>query len=406
MATLLVGVGTVLLLVGLRVWAPRAPGAVIAMVLGIALSRLLGLEASGVATIRTLAPITAGLPPITLPRLDPGLIDTLWPVAFAAAMLSLVEASSVGRALAGRTGERLDMSREFAGQGLANIAAGFTGGYPTSGSLTRSVLNQSLGAKSRWSGIFSGLMIVVVLVALGPLVNDTPVASLAGLLMVVAWDLVDVSAIRNVLRARMTDRLAFLATCIGTWTLSLDKAIYLGVVISLVLFVRRASMLDVRELVIRRGKVREVEADGPGQLSRHVRAMHVEGSLFFGAANALSDAIDEATRDPEVTVLVLRVKRAQGLDYTAAGVLIAARQRLEAEGRHLLLVGMKPHMMETLRRVGLTDAFPDEALFPTEKEWFVAMDRALVHAASLVEELGADEEVRAYLAERRPRLHA
>lgn len=401
---LLVGVATVLLLVVLRRLNPKLPGAVIAMTLGIAVSWAFDLSGRGVAVVGDIAPITAGLPPLSLPPADPELLRQLMPVALAAAVLSLVESSSVGRSIAARSGQRLDMSREFVGQGLANVAAGLFGGYPTSGSLSRSALNHSAGGRTRLSGAMSGVLVLLVLVAAGPLVNYTPVACLAGLLLVVAWDLIDVVAVRFVMRSLWGDRLAFLGTLVGTWVLSLDQAIYLGVAISLVLFVRRASHLHVRELTIARGKIRDVPMGPDERLSRAVRAVHVEGSLFFGAANELSDALDEVILDSEVRVIVVRLKRARGLDFTTAGVLIGAQQRLAEEQRHLVLVGMRPDMMDMLERVGLTDVFPADALYPTERDWFVAMDRALLHARALVGEMGASDEVEAYLDARESQL--
>jgi sulfate permease, SulP family len=165
-------------------------------------------------------------------------------------VLSLVESSSVARALAVRTGQRLDMAAEFAGQGIANLAAAFSGGYPVSGSLSRSALNQQAGAETRLSAVFCGLLMIGVLLVLGPIVERTPIASLAGLLLVLANDLVDRQRIRMVLRGTMSDRVAFVATLLGTWVLPLDQAIYAGVGISIILFLRRARLLTVREMVI------------------------------------------------------------------------------------------------------------------------------------------------------------
>lgn len=398
--TLMLGIGTVLLLVGLRLFDPRLPGAVLVMGLGILLSSVFGLSARGVQVVSDVAPIPTGMPPLTLPATDPELLWQLLPIAFAASVLSLVESSSVGRSIASRTGERLDMSREFTGQGLANVAAGLFGAYPTSGSLSRSALNHSAGGQSRFAGVYSGGLVLVVLLVASPIVNFTPIACLAGLLLVVAYDLVDVVAIRYVMRSPLGDRLAFVATLVGTWTLSLDKAIYIGVGISVVLFLRRASNLDVRELTIRRGKLREAEYSPDNRLARHLRAIHIEGSLFFGAANELSDALEEVLQDTEAKAVVIRLKRARGLDFTAAGVLQAAHDRMVDEGRHLFLVGMTREMMDVLGRVGIIEAFDEDELFPSEQEWFVAMDRALLHARELVGDIGAGEEVQAYLDER------
>ncbi|TNE87890.1 MAG: SulP family inorganic anion transporter [Deltaproteobacteria bacterium] len=402
-ATVALGVGTVAMLVGLRLYNRKLPGAVIVMGLGILLSWGLGLSELGVKVVADVAPIQTGLPPLTLPETDPEMLEKLLPIAMAGAVLSLVESSSVGRSIASRTGERLNMSWEFIGQGLANVAAGLFGGYPTSGSLSRSALNHSAGAVSRMSGLYSGVFVILVLLVASPIVNLTPIACLAGLLLVVAYDLIDAVAIRYVMRSPWGDRLAFVATLVGTWTLSLDKAIYIGVAISVILFLRNVSNLNVRELTIVNGRIREAEYGPQNRLSKHLRAIHVEGSLFFGAANELSDALEEVLQDRDAKAVVVRLKRARGLDFTTAGVLVAAHERMVSEGRHLFLVGMTPGMMEVLGRVGIVDVFDDDEIFPTEEQWFVAMDRALLHARELVGDIGASDEVDAYLGEREGR---
>ncbi len=377
--------GTLVTLLLLRRYAPRAPGAIIVLAGGIALSWLFDLQGRGLATAGQLAPVPAGLPPLTTPILDSAVLQKLLPAAVAATVLSLVESSAVARSIAAESGERLDMNREFLGQGLSNLGAAFTGGYPVSGSLSRSALNFRAGAKSRLSGVLAGLFMIAVLLLFGPLVDLTPIASLAGLLLLVARDLVDVEAIKNVMRALWGDRLAFLATVIGTWTLPLDMAIYLGVGISILLFLRRVRHLQVSDLVVTDSHIREASGnfDAPIEVCRKVRAIHVEGNLFFGAASELQEALDDATRDPAIKVLVVRLKRATGLDYTTAGVLLATRNRLQANGRHLLLAGMRPGTMALFEHVKLLDAFGEEDIFPTQTAWFVAMNAALTRGLEL-----------------------
>ncbi len=381
---LVVAGATVAALLGMRRLWPKLPGATVVLAVGIVVSWALDFHGLGLATAGDIAPVPAGLPPLAWPMGDLASWTALWPLAVAVTVLSLVESSAVARSLAAETGERVDMSREFFGQGLANVTAGLSGGYPVSGSLARSAIHhQSSG--SRVSGVLSGVLVLIVLLAAGPVVDLTPVASLAGLLLVVAWDLIDRDAIRTVAGAPRGDRLAFLGTVIGTWTLPLDTAIYLGVGISVALFLWRVRNLRVNELVVVDDRIREstwAQSETPARCT-NVRAIHVEGNLFFGAANELEDALREAVADPKIRVLVVRLKRARGLDFTTAGVLNAARERLHAQGRHLLLAGMTRQTMKMFDDVGLAEAFGPEALFPTETEWFVAMNRALRQAMSL-----------------------
>lgn len=392
------GLGTVALILGLRRVAREIPGAIVAVVLGILAAALLDLPARGLRTVADLSPIPAGLPPLTLPSLDG--LWLLLPAALAATVLSLVESSAVARSIAAKTGDELDADVEFAGQGVANLAAAFVGSYPVSGSLSRSALTHELGANSRLAGVLSGVFVLVLVLVAGPLLDLTPLPVLAGLLLVIAGDLVNLKRIRSTLRAGLGDGVALVATILGTWTLRLDHAIYLGVGLSIVLFLRRARMLVSRELAVdTRLRLREVRLDDDPHDDNEddeeharlegcrrcpaVRILHLEGSLFFGAAGELRHVLDEVSRDPEVRVLVLRVKRARDLDATGASVLVSLHRRLRAQGRHLLVVGMRQGMMERLERTGSAAAIGAENLFPTEAQWFRAMDRAVERALEL-----------------------
>ncbi|MCB9742836.1 MAG: SulP family inorganic anion transporter [Alphaproteobacteria bacterium] len=403
-----VGLGTLALLLILRRVDRRIPGAIVVMALGIAVTLLFDLNDKGLRVVSDIAPVSASLPPLTMPHFHH--LEALVPVALAATVLSLVESSAVARTLASRGGDRLDSSVEFFGQGLSNIAAAFVGGYPVSGSLSRSSLNHAAGASTRLSGVLSGFMVVITLLVAGPIVNYTPIAGLAGLLLLVAWDLIDRERIARAFRTRRGDAVAFVATLLGTWVMPLDKAIYLGVGISVVMFLRRARLLVVRDLVVEKsGRMREVKVDRRGRSARRecsaVRVVHLEGAAFFGAAGELHEALDDAVRDPGIRVLLVRTKRLQGMDFTTAAVFGEVARSLQAQGRHLVMVGMRRETMDILERSGTAAIIGEEFLFPTQDRWFRAMQLALDKALELAGEHddGGPCPYRVYLEERRSR---
>jgi SulP family sulfate permease len=366
----------------------KLPGSLLVLVLGIAVNLAFGLERMGLRVAADLAPIPAGLPPLTLPSF--ALAFELAPVALACTVLSLVESNAVARSLAMRTGQAIDPRREFLGQGLANLVASLSGGYPVSGSLTRSALNEQVGARSRAAGVMAGLLMLVVLLALGGVLDHTPIASLAGILLVIGWDLVDVPRIRRTLRTSKSDGLAFLATMIGTWALELDEAIYLGVAVSLVLFLRKARLLTVRELVVdETGRLQEHPLGQPlaPQTGRceAIRLLHIEGPLFFGAASELRRALDLVVGDPGLRVLVLRLKRATGLDLSVAEELMGVAERLRSRGQQLVLVGMAPPLMEVLVRSGANSVIGEDNLIPSQRRWFGALTAAIQRGFELTE---------------------
>lgn len=376
--------GTVVIVLLLRWVDRRIPGSIVAMVLSIGVDSIFRLHDHGLQVVADIAPIPAGLPPFTVPSMQ--YWGTLAPAAVACAVLSLVESSSVARALAARTGQRLDMAAEFTGQGLANVAAAFSGGYPVSGSLSRSALNQQAGAVSRLSAVFCGLLMLVVLLILGPVVGRTPVASLAGLLLVLANDLVDRPRIRMMLRGTMSDRAAFVATTVGTWVLPLDQAIYAGVGISLILFLRRARLLTVREMAIsEKGRFREVDPDAQetGRTCEAIRIMNLTGPLFFAAAGELQFVLDRFSSDSELRVLILRLRQADAVDVTIASVLETTSAKLARKGKTLLLLGVRPPTLQLLERTGVADRLGQKHLFPAQAGWFTAMEVALRRALAL-----------------------
>ena len=378
--TVLLAVLTIVLVLGLRRLSPKFPAGLVSVGLTGVGAWILGLSNQGVATISDLALVPTHVISFSAPSL--GMMKEMLPYAIACTVLSSVESAAVGRAIASSTGQRLDSNTEFFGQGASNIAASFLSGYPISGSLGRSTLNARSGAKSRLSGVLSGAFIVLALPFMAPLVNHIPVGALAGLILVVAMDLIQIRRIRDVIAGPKADGLAMLVTMMGTWVLDLDTAIYVGVGISLVLFLRRVRLVQVSELVIaENGRFEESEV-GDARYCSAIRILHVEGNLFFGAAGELRTALESARLEPELQVLIVRLKRTRGLDSTSAQVLIDVASRMHEAGQRLYLVGLRSHEMNWLRRSGALDTLGPENVFPRQKEWFAAMNAA-IQAASL-----------------------
>ncbi len=395
-----IAAGTAGLIVLVKKLAPRAPAAILA--LGAATGVTMALGAESLRTVADLAPIPASLPPLTLPSL--ALVPTLIPLAVAVVVLAMVESTSVARDIATRSGQRLEISVEFTGEGLGNLAAAFFGGYPITGSLSRSALNEREGARTRLAGVLSGVLVLVSPVVLGAALGHIPIAALAGLLLVIAVRLIHVDEIRSTLRSHSGDRLAFLATLIGCFVLHLDQAIYLGVGISLVLVLRRARLLRFRDLVIdAQGRIREVARRVRGvsapvpegvRYCRGVHVLNVEGSLFFAATGELQLATEDILRLDEIQVLVLRLKRARNLDVTSVRELVSIAATLRQRGGELLLVGMSASAVGYLERTGVLAELGPENVFPNREddEWWAGLELALRRALRLVGAHGCGED--------------
>jgi SulP family sulfate permease len=365
----------------------RPPAAMLVIALGITADFVFDLESMGLRVLSDVASIPIGLPPLTMPSIS--LAIELAPFALACTMLSVVESNAISRSIAARPGQQqLDSKRDFLGLGLANVGAAFFGAYPVSGSLVRSALNEQSGAKTRASGVLAGVMMVAVLLSLASLFDHTPLSCIAGVLMIVAWDLIDLKRIRMVLRTSWGDRLTFATTMVGTWVLALDEAIYLGVGLSLVWFLRKARLLTIHELVITAaGFWQEHPLGAPLGENRRcssIRLIQVEGSLFFGSAGELRSALDKVALEPGVRVLIVRLKRAKGLDMTVAEALAWLGAGMRERNQHLLLAGVNADMMRVLERSGAASVLGAEQLFPAQSKWFASLEAAKQRALVLV----------------------
>jgi sulfate permease, SulP family len=366
---------------------PQIPGPILMLALGILAAWLFGFSSMGILLVADVAPVPAGLPPLVTPDISQA--GSLFSLAIAATVLSLVESSAVSRTIAGRSGQLLDSSVEFSGQGIGNIAAGLFGGYPVSGSLSRSILNEKVGGNSRLSGALTGVFMLVALLWLGPLINLTPLASLAGLILVIAIDLIDIKQIRTVMRSHPGDRMAFLATAIGSFFLTLDLVIYLGILISMIQFLHKARLINVGEMVVNQD--RNLIDIVPGLVDtdavRHcseIRIVHVEGSLFFGAANSLTNALEATLRESRCRVLIVRLRRAHDLDYTSISALKQVYSRSLAANTVILLVDLPPALLKVLEDQVIDPVFDSTHLFPIQPAPLGAMKQAMARGLDIV----------------------
>ncbi len=378
--TLGMALGTVALVVALRRWNRRFPGAIAALGAGTLLSVGLNLHEKGLARVVDLSAVPAGLPPLTMP--DWGLVSQLLPLAIAVSVLSLVEGSSVGRSIAVRSGQRLNSGAEFVGLGLANLVSSFSGGYPVSGSLSRSALNYQVGARTRMAGVYGGVLMLLVLLVLGPVVNQTPVACLAGLLLVIAWDLIDVARVRMVLGGSWGDRAGFLTTLFATWSMPLDKAIYLGVGVSMVFLLKRFRFLSTSEWG--RDEAGEwvasaLNAPEPAGLRRcgTVRVVDFEGRFFFGAEGTLRRHINTLLEDEGAKAFVFHMAGTHGMDVSIAECLANIAEKARLRGRLFFFTGVSAETFQMWERLGLLGTFGEDNVVVGRIPWEKCSDEVL-----------------------------
>jgi SulP family sulfate permease len=359
--TVAIGVGTILLVLGLR-WLNgrlrarlRVPiPELLLAVLGMALLVWAGgLDQQGVKVV---GDIPAKLPSFQLPALEWARLRDLAASALAISLLGLLEAIAMAKAIAAQTGQKLDINQQCLSEGVANITGSLFQCFPGSGSLTRSAINQQAGAATQWSGVISAVAVAATVLLFAPLARYIPQAALAGILMVSAWRMVDRKQLLYHLRTTRFDAGIVLATALAAIVVSVEFCILIGVFLSFVLYVPRAARLHLTELTLTPERVirERVSADPP---CGRILLYNLEGELFFGSAPDLEKhLITMAARAREgIRVVVLRLKRARNPDAVCLGLIDTFITRMEARKITVLLCGVRREMAKALHNAGLEE---------------------------------------------------
>jgi SulP family sulfate permease len=354
--TAAIGLATIAVIVALRAakrrlgW-PLFPELLFAVVLMGWLTAQLGLDAQGVSVV---GEIPRALPSFEAPRLDPELARQLAGGALAIAVLGLLEAISMAKAIAATSKEKLDMNQQCLSEAVANLSGSFFHCFPGSGSLTRSAINQQAGASTQWSGVVSAATVALIILVFAPWAHFIPRAALAGILMVSAYKMVDWRALAYHVRTTRFDAAIVAATAFSAVAISVEFCIMIGVLMSFLLTVPRAGRMLLTEFVVAPDGARERLPEDAA--CEQILIFGLEGELFFGATAALSEhlALIEERVTPRTVVVVLRLKRARNPDAVGITQLEQFLERMRARGVEVLLCGVRHDFARRLDRAGLS----------------------------------------------------
>ncbi len=382
-ATLTVGGIAAAILLVLSRTRLQSVAAVMALVIPSMVVAIAGMD--GVELVSDVGSIPTGVPLPAMPSLGALSVD-LVAGAFAVAVIVLVQGSGVGESAPNPDGSRSDANRDFVGQGLGNVAAAMFQGQPVGGSVGQTALNVAAGARTRWASVFSGVWMLVILVAFSGVVGDIAMATLAAILIYAAIGSVNLSRIQLVLRTSRISQIASITTFVATLVLPVAAAVGIGVALSLLLQVNRSTLdLRVVELVpLPDGTVQERGAPATLQSFR-VTVLDVYGSLLFAGARTLELRLPDpaGTRCP---ALVIRIRGRTGFTSTAIQVLERYQARLEEAGGRLYLSGVDPSVVVELRRGKVRDAIGPVELVPATEILGAATREAFERATTWVQE--------------------
>ncbi|TSA11543.1 MAG: SulP family inorganic anion transporter [Betaproteobacteria bacterium] len=355
-----------------RRYVKQVPYMIAAMLAGsvvaFALNQALGEQLTG---IRTLGALPGALPPLSRPDFELNNLRKLLSIAVAVTVLGLTEAVSIGRAIALKTGQRIDGNQEFIGQGLSNIVASFFSGYPATASFNRSGLNYEAGAHTPLAAVFSSLFLIMILVFVAPLMAYLPLASMAAILFLVAWGLIDFASIRTILRASRPETAVLALTFSATLLMELEFAILVGVMLSLLVYLNRTSRPSMRSLVPDpRHETRKMTVLGEGLVEcPQLKMLRIEGSIYFGAVNHVDSHFDTLREvSPGQKHLLLMAKSINFVDVAGAELLAHEAGRRRKMGGQLYMYSLRQPVRDMLERGGYVDQIGRANIFGGKSE--------------------------------------
>lgn len=316
------------------------------------------------SNVHHLQPILLSGWPVSVPSVNFESIGKIANAAMAVALMCALEGSSIGKSLAARSGERFDSNQEMYSMGMVNIASSFFGGMPASGSLTRSQLAWSSGNRTSLSSLFNGVLVVAFIFFLGPYIGYVPQSVLAMLVITIGISLFAPNAIRLSLRSTRGDATVFIATCGVGLIFPLDTAIYFGVGLSILLFLRKASSPELVEYGFNEGgELAEIDKKHKRSIPE-ISIIHVEGDLFFGAAEIFRDQMRRVCEDEQLKVVIVKMRNARHLDATAAMAIQELVNTMREMNRTLLMSECRKGAIRVFKNSGLIDSIGRENIFP------------------------------------------
>ncbi|HTJ78826.1 MAG TPA: SulP family inorganic anion transporter [Rariglobus sp.] len=316
------------------------------------------------------------------------MLSSLVSAAIAIGILGMLEAASITKSLAAKSGQKIEPNQELIGMGAANIACSLFGAVPGSSSFARSAVNYQSGGRTQLSSMFSSAAVLLVLLFVTPVFNFIPVAALAAHLIRVGIKMINRGQIRMAYRSTRSDAVVFVITLGSCLLLSLDTAIYVGIGVALALFLQKTSTPTLVEYGFNdQGQLSEL-SDTTKRTHSQISIIHVEGELFFGAADLFQDEIRRQAEDRNIRVFILRMKNARHLDASTVMALETLHDYLKQTGRHLLISGSNEDVTRVLQRSGLLKQMGEENVFPAEANLTMSTKRALTRASQLLKQEG------------------
>lgn len=349
---------------------PRSPNLLLGMIVGSLIALYLDNFTDG---IKLVGEIPAQLPPPSMPDFSYNTIRDLAPDAFAVSLLGLIEAVSISRAVATKSSQRIDANQEFIGQGLSNMVGSFFSAYAGSGSFTRSGINYEAGAKTPLSAIFAAISLMLIVLLIAPLTAYLPIAAMGGVILLVAYNLIDFHHIRNTFRFSKAEAAILTVTFIATLTLELEFAIYAGVILSLVFFLSKTSTPRIPTLSVdvdpQTGARKLINIDKkPINQCPQLKIIRIDMSVYFGSINHIQKRIAQIVEHERIYHILIVASGINFIDLAGAEGLVEENNQLKKKGGGLYFVALKSTVYEFAARTCFIKEIGPDHFFDSKSE--------------------------------------
>lgn len=351
LTALTVGVTSLIAAIVFKRIFPKLPNMLMAMATGTLLC--LGLDGAGHG-VALVGALPGDLPPFSLFELRPDKIGALSTGALAVAIIALIEAVAIARAISLRSRQRVDGNQEFIGQGLSNAVGSLFSCYAGSGSFTRSGVNYDSGAKTPLAAIFAAAFLGIIIVAMPDMTAHLPMPVMGGIVILIAWNLIDLHHIIQIIQISKEEAIILASTFASTLLFPLEFAIYAGVILSLALFLKHSAkpkLVSVVPIPYRAGTPLRSAARHQLVECDKMKILRLDGELFFGSVNHIQTELQRLSDAGSVDHILLVGSGVNYIDLAGAEMLTDESERLGSQGICLHLSNFKGSALETLKRV-------------------------------------------------------
>lgn len=350
---------------------PKLPYMIVAMVIGSIVAYVINAKfGEAVTQIKTVGALPANLPPFSLPDFSYATIHKVVFPALVVTILALTEAVSISRAIAAKSGQRIDGNQEFIGQGLSNVIGSFFSSYASCGSFNRSGVNYAADAKTPLATVYASIFLLLILLLVAPLAAYLPTAAMAGILFLVAWGLIDFHHIVSIGKSGRTETVILWVTLLGT-LVDLEQGIFFGILLSLFIYLYRVSRPHLVSVVPAKeaGAYHFVSVNGQPECPQ-LSMIRFNGSIFFGAVDHVQNSlmqIDE--KEPQKKSVLLVASGIDFVDLAGAEMLAREARRRRRIGGGLYFYRCKDSIYKFLRKTGKIDDIGAGGFFPVMSNW-------------------------------------